>query len=429
MSHPDSRLPTRMIVQIIKFVRRISNASRLHAKIVTVARTKPSRPPAEQFNVLKTVNRPSLGHLSFTASQVATLPGNSQVVNPLPPVCPLVPWDAIVPLLSTRPSTGKRPLEVSTGSDTGSVPASTKHAHADDSESATVDKLDVNLDLEAEDLDAPEKDIPTGTQELNNVEDTDEGEQGNNNIDNDKEPKESEEPEEHQPQVSKGFSYCPKTGEYDPITRKVLFTAQEADDTWDQACDELGQDIPLTPGLCTLLCANVGHLRGELNTKAKLVIASSYGFDVNVEGTNDVEAANRQLAECLLTKNGFTYRELDSLCGAFGALIIQRPEFFKPFPPIGLCLVMTAIYCAIDEWKTGTQKSLKFSEAVYKSKHMAFIKNLKNLEFVSPTTLNNLLSCIYDRGMCHAGIADQAEEPLVMAPDVLAVAVADLTNF
>ncbi|EIW86270.1 hypothetical protein CONPUDRAFT_68830 [Coniophora puteana RWD-64-598 SS2] len=272
--------------------------------------------------------------------------------------------------------------------------------------------------------------------------------------------------EDDQPARTRGQRYRPRAGDYDSIVRKVLSTAQEfirgyactdtafpdaatlhemGDDAWDEACDELGQDIELTPALRVLLCANVGHLRGELKTKAKLLVASEYGFDDNIEGTDDVEVANRRLAEQLLTRNGFIYRDLDARRGVFGATIIQRlinktffqshvddaikrPEFFKPFPPIALCLVMTAIYCAIDEWKTGTRKNNKFTEAMYKPKHMAFVKNLKNLEYESPAALDNLLSRIYDRGCRRAGVADQAEEPLIMAPEDLAAAVSELTN-
>ncbi|KZP29136.1 hypothetical protein FIBSPDRAFT_728048 [Athelia psychrophila] len=75
-------------------------------------------------------------------------------------------------------------------------------------------------------------------------------------------------------------------------------------------------------------------------------------------------------------------------------------QFYKPFPEVGLALILTAIECCIDEWSTGSQTLKKFTSDEYSviyDEHMSgladFDENTKEYGL-----LPLLLSRLYNNG-------------------------------
>ncbi|KIY51092.1 hypothetical protein FISHEDRAFT_71386 [Fistulina hepatica ATCC 64428] len=155
-----------------------------------------------------------------------------------------------------------------------------------------------------------------------------------------------------------------------------------------------------------LIVIRVGQLRGEMKTKARLVVQKSYGFDSDPTSSEAIEA-NRKLVEALLEdsegKPRFIFANLFAEAISEWGLMFGHPAishllrlvwfnnkdksdglfwsaYFKddmvPMPAIAWSC--TAICCAIQEYSEGTLEGVRFSEEGYEGIYRDFLKELQN---------------------------------------------------
>ncbi|KAH7908430.1 hypothetical protein BJ138DRAFT_1068811, partial [Hygrophoropsis aurantiaca] len=190
--------------------------------------------------------------------------------------------------------------------------------------------------------------------------------------------------------------------------------------SWARACDALSFLIAPTPDLLKLIKSRGSHLRGELKTKSRPIVANLFNFETSADDL--IQEGNRKLVAELKQDNAFIYRErgdsLDEHKGIYGSKAIQQvineilyknkhdegitwaSEFYCPFPNVGLALVLTAIECCIDEWAHGTRNKVAFTEEEYKSVFEAHLQSLQDLEEHSKEydLVPKLLRQIYNNG-------------------------------
>ncbi|EIW80283.1 hypothetical protein CONPUDRAFT_90562 [Coniophora puteana RWD-64-598 SS2] len=222
-----------------------------------------------------------------------------------------------------------------------------------------------------------------------------------------------------------------------------------SDKAWKKACDHYEHDIRLTAELRKLITDRTSHLRGELKTKARPLVASAFGFEDTVD--EDAQAANRKLVEDLKKDSSFVYRVRGNTPeehrGMFLAKIIQQlindifykgkkatavkwEEFFTTFPKPGFALVLSAIECAIDEWQSGSFHRVSFSEMDYRAVFETHLKNLDDFEGQGDNAdqvLTKFMQRVHQIGSSHAGIATRSRAPQpINNPAVFATAKADM---
>ncbi|KAH7904076.1 hypothetical protein BJ138DRAFT_965792, partial [Hygrophoropsis aurantiaca] len=210
----------------------------------------------------------------------------------------------------------------------------------------------------------------------------------------------------------------PKAGDYDEPVREVLGTAIElfratllsenpfpsssqelewAKSAWREACDVLSVRISPTGEVLKLITNRGSHLRGELKTKSKPVVANVFGFETSAD--EEIQEDNRHLVASLKEDCAFIYRErgtsIDEHKGIYGNKAIQQvinellyknkhdegitwSQFYSPFPIVGLALVITA--CSIDEWASGSKTKVAFTEDEYQSVFEGHLESLKSFE-------------------------------------------------
>ncbi|KAI0266652.1 hypothetical protein BGY98DRAFT_912890 [Russula aff. rugulosa BPL654] len=174
--------------------------------------------------------------------------------------------------------------------------------------------------------------------------------------------------------------------------------------------------------LIKMITCRGSHLRGEIKTKVKPLVASMYGFEVPTSET--ICARNRKLVEEL--KEGYTFlyktRAIDdqpksglyehkiiqaavNVCFFKNRLdvAIQLSKYFRPFPCVALMLIFTAIECSIDEWSTGVRTDIHFTTEAYQSvfkEHLLVFNNFADYcrENGCPDLVKKLLERIHDHG-------------------------------
>ncbi|KAF8129556.1 hypothetical protein EV363DRAFT_1168749 [Boletus edulis] len=232
----------------------------------------------------------------------------------------------------------------------------------------------------------------------------------------------------------------PKAGDYDAATRWILETAIEfyhvlllsedpfpeshvetdwAKGAWDMSCQYYkSTDASLNPALIRLassflryITARSSNLRGQFKTKARSVIATSYGFEMG-DGIATRER-NRDLAAELKFKSAFTFRELHPRrTGIYKNKAIQQAinevlfknkgdegikwaEYYDPFPRVAFALTLTVFECALDEWASGKRESIAFKEDSYKGIYIQHMKTLKY--FHQQTEEFNILPAVLEQ--------------------------------
>ncbi|KAN0078166.1 hypothetical protein V8E55_010223 [Tylopilus felleus] len=188
----------------------------------------------------------------------------------------------------------------------------------------------------------------------------------------------------------------PKASDYDPITRRILFTAIQfycaylltknpfpdahndnewARDAWDMSCEYYqSMDINLDVDLMTL----------ELHPRR----AGIYRHKVIQQIINEVL---------------FSTKADDG---------IKWAEYYNPFPSVAFALTLTAIECAIDEWASGRREMIPFKEDQYKGR---YTHPLETLEYFHQRThqmdiLPKIQQQVFNNGRLYAGVDIVQEE-------------------
>ncbi|KIM76446.1 hypothetical protein PILCRDRAFT_76428 [Piloderma croceum F 1598] len=174
--------------------------------------------------------------------------------------------------------------------------------------------------------------------------------------------------------------------------------------------------------LIKMITCRGSHLRGEIKTKVKPLVASMYGFEVPTNET--ICARNRKLVEELKEEYTFLYKTLaignQPKSGLYEHKIIQAAidiclfknhldigvqfnKLFHPFPCVALMLIITAIECAIDEWGTGTRIDIHFTSEAYQDvfeEHLRVFNEFADYckENGCPDLVQKLLERMHDHG-------------------------------
>ncbi|KAG1890780.1 hypothetical protein F4604DRAFT_1566478 [Suillus subluteus] len=79
---------------------------------------------------------------------------------------------------------------------------------------------------------------------------------------------------------------------------------------------------------------------------------------------------------------------------------VLYPEFYQPFPEVGLALLLTAIESGIDEWSTGAQSNKMFTMDEYQGVLDEHLNNLADFDEHTKAQglLPKLLSHLHDNG-------------------------------
>ncbi|KAJ7237029.1 hypothetical protein B0H12DRAFT_1075687 [Mycena haematopus] len=190
-------------------------------------------------------------------------------------------------------------------------------------------------------------------------------------------------------------------------------------DAWDDAHSELG----ITEGgyigdptdrEVKLIRARVGTVRGAFKTAAQKLVAGNYGLinpqtltDATPEKIAETIAANRAIVEKIETtfyylnplddtipdsmyRNVILQNTLNIAC--FGTNANRRGYYFTGMDKIPLetlALVVAAVRCAIDEWKTGRPVEVKFEFEPYAGTYKTALKHLRGwIAFAATQTID-----------------------------------------
>ncbi|KIM82082.1 hypothetical protein PILCRDRAFT_8323 [Piloderma croceum F 1598] len=172
--------------------------------------------------------------------------------------------------------------------------------------------------------------------------------------------------------------------------------------------------------LVKMITCRGSHLRGEIKTKVKPLVASMYSFEEEYAFLYKTRAVGDQ-PKSGLYEHKIIQTTID-ICFFKNRLDVgvQFNMFFRPFPCIALMLIITAIECAIDEWGTDV-----FEEHLHVFNDFAdYCK-----ENGCPGLVLKLLERMHDHGRIYAG-ADplQKEVSRQMAPSAFAAAIAEFNE-
>ncbi|EMD33211.1 hypothetical protein CERSUDRAFT_98803 [Gelatoporia subvermispora B] len=183
-------------------------------------------------------------------------------------------------------------------------------------------------------------------------------------------------------------------------------------ESWQVACEEGDWDITRDARLRInekerrLICDRKCQVCGDMKKAAKCFLPARYGFRP-AQNTDpeiaDIKEHNRELVGRLLNKIVFAHPEpgnpadfcrnpiiTDVISRVFFEqtrnnrttnLGIKYAEYFEdamPLPTIALAL--TAICCAIDEWKEGIEEPIHFTETPYRKHYESYVKTLQTWE-------------------------------------------------
>ncbi|KDQ54673.1 hypothetical protein JAAARDRAFT_401315 [Jaapia argillacea MUCL 33604] len=181
-----------------------------------------------------------------------------------------------------------------------------------------------------------------------------------------------------------------------------------AKESWEEAQQITEMCTPLTITLVGMITRRGSHLRGEVKTKARLIVETMYGFS---SGQNKrIVEGNRALAVSLKDESGFVYKfpsaNKSQRKGLYKHEIIAKlvnnvwfanrhdegvvyHQYFHPLPAPAIALLLTVIECCIDEWGSGIKTDINFTAVEYKRVYDAHVESLVN--FGQHTSHYNLL--------------------------------------
>ncbi|KAI0746149.1 hypothetical protein C8Q76DRAFT_665579 [Earliella scabrosa] len=166
---------------------------------------------------------------------------------------------------------------------------------------------------------------------------------------------------------------------------------------WAQAAQDLRIDLAPDDRVIELITRYTWNLRSEYKTAARAFVQASYGFKSAPHAASAEANFNETRADFLLKNRRFTYKDPEQLDGLYEAPIIQmvvnkiyykkpaddgiiHQDLYRHFPLAGIALALTAIQCAICEWKTGVFNSVRFDEGAYGTVYAEHVAKLEELE-------------------------------------------------
>ncbi|KAG1906492.1 uncharacterized protein F5891DRAFT_931848, partial [Suillus fuscotomentosus] len=191
---------------------------------------------------------------------------------------------------------------------------------------------------------------------------------------------------------------------------------------WNDACKRLQTHVAYDAEIIKMITSQGSHFRGEVKSKVRPYVADEYGFETSTK--QSVIDRNVMLTRELKKDFGFVYKVMyyqtrtpDGNKGLYHAKIIQKvvntmwfrdkkdegvlyPEFYKPFPEVGLALLLTAIESGIDKWSTGAQSNKMFTVDEYQGVLDEHLNNLADFDEHTKAQglLPKLLSRLHDNG-------------------------------
>ncbi|KAJ6529721.1 hypothetical protein B0H19DRAFT_1193142 [Mycena capillaripes] len=190
--------------------------------------------------------------------------------------------------------------------------------------------------------------------------------------------------------------------------------------SWRTTCEEMGENMILTPAVAKLIASRGSRLRGELKTKIRPLVDAMYRFE---SGQNrKTTAANRKLAEDLKEGTSYAFKDCENKKGLYKHPIIQsavnsmwfanrrdegprHPELFNPLRLRSLAVVLTAVENNIDERLTGVRTDVPFTANDYRAVYEAHIKALEdfNVHTGKYALLEKILKRLHNVGRFHSG--------------------------
>ncbi|EIN11499.1 hypothetical protein PUNSTDRAFT_131664 [Punctularia strigosozonata HHB-11173 SS5] len=174
---------------------------------------------------------------------------------------------------------------------------------------------------------------------------------------------------------------------------------QWAKRAWSHACRQKGVEGDLTEDLVKLITNRGSHIRGSIRDAARPHVKGQYGLRPPSKTNPTITRLNRDRVELLKDNARFYCENPEAEEGEFEHPVIQdvlnstlfkdrlspgviHQQYFTPELPLTtLALILTAIECVLDEWKTGEEKRLNFSEKEYKDvfeEHLAALEQWQN---------------------------------------------------
>ncbi|OBZ76398.1 hypothetical protein A0H81_03782 [Grifola frondosa] len=182
-------------------------------------------------------------------------------------------------------------------------------------------------------------------------------------------------------------------------------SAQDLDtlimDAFAVACEEKGVELLPQPEDCNVIRQRASQIRSTFKTAARDFVQDQYGFKSG--NSDDIQAQNRALVALLTEKTAFAHmdpQDRTTLCrnpiiekvltkvwftdeGSDG---VRYPEYFDLVIPLPmLAFVLTAVECAIHEWKEGTRSLVEMRMKPYKKYYENHLKMLTGWETYSAT--------------------------------------------
>ncbi|KAI0286189.1 hypothetical protein BC826DRAFT_874380, partial [Russula brevipes] len=175
---------------------------------------------------------------------------------------------------------------------------------------------------------------------------------------------------------------------------------------WKEASVSVDPNIqPTSQALKVVSMFRCSQMRGEVKTKIRQLIISSYQF--RIKQSNKSREHNLKMAAILKENLNFTYKVLRFASpdgnvterkGLYQNIIIQKAinavwfarrndegvvfsKFFHPISLPTIALVLTAVECGIDEWTTGSREDISFKSSEYKKiyeEHVSMLNLFKD---------------------------------------------------
>ncbi|KAJ7300728.1 hypothetical protein DFH08DRAFT_828185 [Mycena albidolilacea] len=192
----------------------------------------------------------------------------------------------------------------------------------------------------------------------------------------------------------------PAAGDYEPIVAAILLRAcgeysarivaskfggfpgisiqyQWAEECFKNACRSSKEHYKLTPRMAKLITKRGSHVRGKLIDTYRPLFATNYGFQRSQ--SKKAIAANQLKAQTLLRKAAFHYKDPSTRTGYAENPIITEARsqyifknkkalgaifslYFNPISAEYLALDFTILQSLTQEWSTGVEVRMKFSE-------------------------------------------------------------------
>ncbi|KAI0823818.1 hypothetical protein BC628DRAFT_1324213, partial [Trametes gibbosa] len=213
---------------------------------------------------------------------------------------------------------------------------------------------------------------------------------------------------------------------YPPPATTVVWATR----VWADISRSTSATYQLSSRIEKIITSRTSHARGALRDRIRPHIESSYGFDR--ESTLDrVKQQNMARYTHILDRDSpspeprFYYADMENRQGFARHPIIMRviqehwfsaqdsPGIlyagqFSPIRDVSLALIFTTIEYCIDQWATGMyDKTLMFSNKVYRGKYQQHLRHIQEWCSIDPASSQAIRQRMYDRARRTSGAPAQ----------------------